>query len=89
MNLSFIGLPSILTLPDEDISLPQLQSTVVSNESRRSRRTRDLAYVDQSNIIEVQSKRNKIHIFVREHGVHAGPKDYFVVVVVVVVVIRG
>jgi hypothetical protein len=26
-------------------------------------------------------------IFVREHGVHAGPKDYFVVVVVVV--IRG
>jgi hypothetical protein len=26
--------------------------------------------------------------FVREHGVHAGPKDYFVVVVVVVV-IRG
>jgi hypothetical protein len=27
-------------------------------------------------------------IFVREHGVHAGPKDYFVVVVVVVV-IRG
>jgi hypothetical protein len=80
-----------LTLPDEDISLPQLQSTVVSNESRRSRRTRDLAYVDQSNIIEVQSKRNKIHIFVREHGVHAGPKDYFVVVVVVVVVvvIRG
>jgi hypothetical protein len=27
------------------------------------------------------------HIFVREHGVHAGPKDYFVVVVVVV--IRG
>jgi hypothetical protein len=27
-------------------------------------------------------------IFVREHGVHAEPKDYFVVVVVVVV-IRG
>jgi hypothetical protein len=26
-------------------------------------------------------------LFVREHGVHAGPKDYFVVVVVVV--IRG
>jgi hypothetical protein len=25
-------------------------------------------------------------IFVREHGVHAGPKDYFVVVVVVVVI---
>jgi hypothetical protein len=25
-------------------------------------------------------------VFVREHGVHAGPKDYFVVVVVVVVV---
>jgi hypothetical protein len=24
-------------------------------------------------------------IFVREHGVHAGPKDYFVVVVVVVI----
>jgi hypothetical protein len=23
-------------------------------------------------------------IFVREHGVHAGPKDYFVVVVVVI-----
>jgi hypothetical protein len=44
MNLSFIGLPSILTLPDKDISLPQLQSTVVSNESRRSRRPRDLAY---------------------------------------------
>jgi hypothetical protein len=33
-----------LTLPDKDISLPQLQSTVVSNESRRSRRPRDLAY---------------------------------------------
>jgi hypothetical protein len=28
----------------------------------------------------------KYHIFVREHGVHAGPKDYFVVVVVVVVI---
>jgi hypothetical protein len=26
-------------------------------------------------------------IFVREHAVHAGPKDYFVVVVVVVVVV--
>jgi hypothetical protein len=63
MNLSFIGLPSILTLPDEDISMPQLQSTVVSNESRRSRRPRDLAYVDQSNIIEGQSKRNKRHFF--------------------------
>jgi hypothetical protein len=25
-------------------------------------------------------------VFVREHGVHAGPKDYFVVVVVVVVI---
>jgi hypothetical protein len=25
-------------------------------------------------------------LFVREHGVHAGPKDYFVVVVVVVVI---
>jgi hypothetical protein len=24
-------------------------------------------------------------LFVREHGVHAGPKDYFVVVVVVVI----
>jgi hypothetical protein len=24
-------------------------------------------------------------VFVREHGVHAGPKDYFVVVVVVVI----
>jgi hypothetical protein len=52
-----------LTLPDEDISMPQLQSTVVSNESRRSRRPRDLAYVDQSNIIEGQSKRNKRHFF--------------------------
>jgi hypothetical protein len=28
----------------------------------------------------------KFDIFVREHGVHAGPKDYFVVVVVVVVI---
>jgi hypothetical protein len=27
-----------------------------------------------------------IPIFVREHEVHAGPKDYFVVVVVVVVI---
>jgi hypothetical protein len=27
-----------------------------------------------------------ITVFVREHGVHAGPKDYFVVVVVVVVI---
>jgi hypothetical protein len=27
----------------------------------------------------------KFEIFVREHGVHAGPKDYFVVVVVVVI----
>jgi hypothetical protein len=26
-----------------------------------------------------------IWLFVREHGVHAGPKDYFVVVVVVVI----
>jgi hypothetical protein len=25
----------------------------------------------------------KFEIFVREHGVHAGPKDYFVVVVVI------
>jgi hypothetical protein len=25
-----------------------------------------------------------LNIFVREHGVHAGPKDYFVVVVVVI-----
>jgi hypothetical protein len=31
----------------------------------------------------------RVNIFVREHGVHAGPKDYFVVVIVVVVVIRG
>jgi hypothetical protein len=29
---------------------------------------------------------NWITVFVREHGVHAGPKDYFVVVVVVVVI---
>jgi hypothetical protein len=28
----------------------------------------------------------KVALFVREHGVHAGPKDYFVVVVVVVVI---
>jgi hypothetical protein len=28
---------------------------------------------------------SKNSIFVREHGVHAGPKDYFVVVVVVVI----
>jgi hypothetical protein len=28
----------------------------------------------------------KCVLFVREHGVHAGPKDYFVVVVVVVVI---
>jgi hypothetical protein len=26
-----------------------------------------------------------LSVFVREHGVHAGPKDYFVVVVVVVI----
>jgi hypothetical protein len=31
-------------------------------------------------------KEALLHIFVREHGVHAGPKDYFVVVVVVVVI---
>jgi hypothetical protein len=30
--------------------------------------------------------KNPPLIFVREHGVHAGPKDYFVVVVVVVVI---
>jgi hypothetical protein len=29
----------------------------------------------------------KTSLFVREHGVHAGPKDYFVVVDVVVVVV--
>jgi hypothetical protein len=34
------------------------------------------------------AKTQVLIIFVREHGVHAGPKDYFVVVVVVVV-IRG
>jgi hypothetical protein len=27
---------------------------------------------------------HSIIVFVREHGVHAGPKDYFVVVVVVI-----
>jgi hypothetical protein len=29
--------------------------------------------------------QSEISVFVREHGVHAGPKDYFVVVVVVVI----
>jgi hypothetical protein len=34
----------------------------------------------------VDSINNKsISLFLREHGVHAGPTDYFVVVVVVVV----
>jgi hypothetical protein len=30
--------------------------------------------------------KDLVVLFVREHGVHAGPKDYFVVVVVVVVI---
>jgi hypothetical protein len=36
-------------------------------------------------IIRVRGNKNTYNylIFVREHGVHAGPKDYFVVVVVI------
>jgi hypothetical protein len=37
--------------------------------------------------IRIKYSSCNLLVFVREHGVHAGPKDYFVVVVVVV--IRG
>jgi hypothetical protein len=38
-----------------------------------------------STVVPVVSKESFVAlIFVREHGVHAGPKDYFVVVVVVI-----
>jgi hypothetical protein len=61
-----------------------------------------LQKIHQTKKLHLAATQNDVHImhlpfhitnllppvFVREHGVHAGPKDYFVVVVVVVV-IRG
>jgi hypothetical protein len=63
----------------------QLSAEILASLIKGFPRTRTTTKQNVDPAVYYVYSRVKIqNIFVREHGVHAGPKDYFVVVVVVI-----